>query len=82
MEKIQKIKTVKKIRFADYKDTFNPTVIVVPEKHLEHFLEEKDKEYLKDWDEIVLVDDVFHICIARHLKSTPVIIHKPYERRN
>lgn len=55
---MEKIKTVKKIRFTDYGKLF-PTPIIVPESMLNNFLE--------DWNEVVLVDEVFYICISRPL---------------
>ncbi len=72
---MEKIKTVKKIRFADFPFLF-PAPIIVPESLLYRFLEDKDKEYLKDWNEIILVDDIFYVCINRPLLATT------YERRN
>lgn len=69
---MQKIKTVKKIRFADYGELF-PVPIIVPEAMLNHYLKEKDKEYLKDWSEVVLVDDIFYICISRPLQAVAYV---------
>lgn len=65
----QKVKSVKKIRFADLPEYLFPTPIVVPETLFNMFLVEEDKEYLKGWDEAILVDDVFYICLSRNLKA-------------
>lgn len=66
---MNKIQTLEKIKFKDVNESI--PIIPVPEAGLNHFLNEEQKIFLKDWTEAVLIDGKYYIAISRFLSSIP-----------
>lgn len=66
---MNKVNKIEKIRFKDLDESLY--IVPVPEGGLNHFLNDEQKLFLKDWNEAVLIDEKYYITISRHLPAIP-----------